>query len=87
MKENFYQIQLLKKGNIEIFQNVFNHYAKAKNGEVKGITILYSPSKNTGIYTASYRPIEEVYDIRILNDPLYHFTHSFPTKSNKITIH
>jgi len=62
----FYQIRLFSRGEIEIFQNVFNHAVKVDEKCVSFIRIKYSSSKNTGSYTVSDREITNVYDLQIV---------------------
>lgn len=70
IENGLYQIQLFRKGEIEIFQNVFTHKLHVVDGEVKGIELKWGPDA-PGSCTNSMRPMDGVYDVRMVNEPVY----------------
>jgi len=68
--EIWYQIRIKRKGEIEIFQNVFTHNVVVQNGKIMGIEIKYSSTQNQGNYTISHRP-PGWYEIAIIDNPTY----------------
>jgi hypothetical protein len=81
----WYQIQLFKKGKIEIFQNVFHHRTSVEEGETY-IEIHHSRIHNIGLKTLSTRKISDCYDVKIINEPDYELKTEFP-KDIEIVIH
>jgi hypothetical protein len=64
-----YRIRLYSKGRIEIFQHVFVHQIHVRNGRLAGIEIQHGPD-SPGSQTRSVRPLDDVYDIKILDEPV-----------------
>jgi len=86
-KNQWYQIQLFKKGKIEIFQNVFTHRTTNEEGQIF-IEIQHSSTQNRGVKTVSVRNLSECYEVKILNDPDYEFKFDFPNpKDIEVKIH
>jgi hypothetical protein len=79
----FYQIQLFKKREIEIFQYTFYHEIKVKNGETLEIEIRHGQD-GPGNCTVSTRPMEGVYEVRKIEEPIYQFKNV--PEDSKVTI-
>jgi hypothetical protein len=77
--DQFYQIRLFSRGKVEVFQRVFHHRIGIMEGNVQGIYVKYSASLNTGNCTHSFRPLDGVYDIQVIDEMDY-----FPTSDNPL---
>jgi hypothetical protein len=81
---DFYQIRLFSRGKVEIFQRVYSHQIGVLENMVQGIVVRYSSSLNTGNCTHSFRPLEGVYDIRVIDQPDYEPTGPHPIDAEVI---
>ncbi len=82
MAKQNYQIWICKKGDIEIFQNVFRHNTIVVDGALSSIIIWYVGQKDGPVQ----KSLDGIYELKMVMSPFHDWVDERP-KNIKITFH